>query len=88
MEDFLLHISHSIRVHLGGSLDACSFGPGKLQPFSNTASCHSYSCYLLFIITIIVVRVHCGIYKSSYNISNLNSALPSFSFAPLALFLE
>jgi hypothetical protein len=42
-------------------------------------------------ILIVVLGVHCGIYKSSYyisNISQLNSYPPSFSFIPLPPFLE
>jgi hypothetical protein len=34
----------------------------------------------LFIVTILVLGVHCDIYKSSYSISQLNSTPPSLSF--------
>jgi hypothetical protein len=37
---------------------------------------------------IAVLGVHCGIYKSSYNISYLNLPAPSFSFISYPSFLE
>jgi hypothetical protein len=42
--------------------------------------------YIFFII--FVLGVHCDIYKSSYNVSSLNSPPPSFSFILLPPFLE
>jgi hypothetical protein len=39
------------------------------------------SCSFVFY-HIVVLGVHCDIYKSSYNISYLNSLPPSFSFSP------
>jgi hypothetical protein len=38
--------------------------------------------YIFLRCHIIVLGVHCGIYKSSYNISQLDSPPPSFSFIP------
>jgi hypothetical protein len=45
----------------------------------------NYIAFLFFLI-FIVLGVHCGVYKSSYNMSNIsywNSPPPSFSFIPL-----
>jgi hypothetical protein len=36
--------------------------------------------FLLSFLVIVVLKVHCDIYKSSYNISELNLLHPSFSF--------
>jgi hypothetical protein len=47
--------------------------------------------YVLFKSFIVMLGVPCGIYKSSYSISNisqLNSPPPSFSFIPLLPFLK
>jgi hypothetical protein len=55
---------------------------------------HLYSYINIFFVhfqifkTIVVLVVHCDIYKSSYNISQLNSPPPPFSFIPLLPFLE
>jgi hypothetical protein len=38
--------------------------------------------FFYYIVIIIVLGVHCDIYKSSYNISQLNSPPPSLSFIP------
>jgi hypothetical protein len=43
---------------------------------------------LFFGVCVCWVGVHCGIYKSSYNISYLNSPPPPFSFIPIHPFLD
>jgi hypothetical protein len=53
-------------------------------PYMHSVPWMSYptSSLFLFFITITVLGVHCDIYRSSYNISQLNSPPPSFPFIP------
>jgi hypothetical protein len=53
--------------------------------------CGSYVLLLFEKSFVVVLRVHCGIYKSSYNVLNisyLDSPPPLFSFSPLSPFLK
>jgi hypothetical protein len=44
--------------------------------------------FLYFVFIFVVLGIYCDIYEISYNVSQLNSPLPSFPFIPLPTFLE
>jgi hypothetical protein len=78
---------HPLKMLLGRLNSICLFNQTRRKNFTLWLqfSLHFfwYSYFLFFLLLLCWVEIHCGIYKSSYNISNisfLNSPPPPFSF--------